>query len=402
MSDENSGSKGKLIIKKQSLAIILIFTLFAGALGGVFAHNLYVTKNEFKLIKTEDFEVMNGVYNKYAKLEMLYNYLNERYYKDIDQDDMMTAIYKGLFASPGDPYTTYLTPEEYEDLMVSATGDFCGVGVTISSVDNEIVVVSTMDGSPAQLAGIKTGDVIVAVDGVPYSGAEFGEAASAMRGEMNTRVTVSYRRDGVVTDCKLIRKKITTKSVYAEMLDDNIGYIRITSFELATADDFEKELHDMEVKGAAGIVIDLRNNGGGIVESGVKIADMLLPEGTIVYLEDKKGERVYENSDENCTSLPYVLLVNGGTASTSEILAAAVKDNKGGSIVGTNTFGKGIVQSIEKLSDDSGAMRITVQQYFSPDGNTIHEKGVQPDYEIELTEESDSDVQLEKAIELLK
>ncbi|MCI8631472.1 MAG: S41 family peptidase [Firmicutes bacterium] len=402
MSEDSNNGKGRLIIRKRSLILVLVLAIVAGAVCGAVSYNIYVTRNDFTLVKTEDFEIINGVYSKYAKLEMLYNYLNEKYYKEIDQEDMMTAIYKGLFASPGDPYTTYLTPEEYEDLMISATGDFCGVGVTISSVNNEIVVVSTMDGSPAQLAGIKTGDVIVSVDGVPYSGAEFGEAASAMRGQLNTRVTVSYRRDGVITDCKLIRKKITTKSVYAEMLEDNIGYIRITSFELATAEDFEKELRNMEVRGANGIVIDLRNNGGGIVESGVKIADMLLPEGTIVYLEDRKGERIYENSDAECTSVPYVLLVNGGTASTSEILAAAVKDNDGGKIVGTNTFGKGIVQSIEKLSDDSGALRITVQQYFSPDGNVIHEKGVAPDYEVELTEGSTTDVQLEKAIELLQ
>ncbi len=402
MSEDNGSSKGKIVIKKRSFVMILVLVLLAGALGGAFSYNAYVTKNDFTLIKTEDFETINGVYSKYAKLEMLYNYLNERYYKEIDQGDMMTSIYKGLFASPGDPYTSYLTLEEYEDLMVTATGDFYGIGVTMEVIDNEIVVVSTMDGSPAQLADIKTGDVIVSVDGVAYGGEKFSEAASAMRGELNTSVTVSYRRDGVVTDVKLIRKKITTQSVYSEMLEGNIGYIRITSFELATAEDFEKELRNMEVSGVSGLVIDLRNNGGGIVDSGVAIADMLLPEGTIVYLEDRKGERVYENSDADCTSVPYVLLVNGGTASTSEILAAAVKDNKGGIIVGTNTFGKGIVQSIEKLSDNSGALRITVQQYFSPDGNVIHEKGVQPDYEVILTEESETDVQLEKAIELLK
>ncbi len=399
MSEEN---KGKLIIKKRSLAIVLILTLFIGGIGGAFFFRAMVGSDQYAVVSVKDLEAMNKVYGKYAKLEMLYQHLDSHYYKELDQEEMMTGIYKGLFSSTGDPYTQYLTPEEYEARMATATGDFYGVGVTITSTGDEIVVVSTMEGSPAALAGITTGDIIISVDGVPCGGDDLDEAAAAMRGELNTKVTISYQRDDQIYESTLIRKKITAQSVYSEMLDDNIGYIRITSFELATAEDFEKELRAMEVRGVSGIVIDLRSNGGGIVESGLEIADLLLPEGTIVYLEDRNGERVYENSDADCTPLPYVLLIDGGTASTAEIVAAAIKDNKGGSLVGTKTFGKGIVQSSEKLTDNSGALQITIQQYFSPKGNTIHEVGVAPDYEVLFTENDTTDVQLEKALSLLK
>lgn len=398
---EQSGG-GQLLIRKQSLSILLILAILLGSAGGVFSYRTMIRKDGMTVVRTESYNEMQRICEKYEKLEMLYRHLDSKYYKELDPETMMIGIYKGLFESTGDPYTQYLTPEEYEKALESATGDFFGVGVSITAVDGKIVVMSTMEGSPAEQAGIQTGDCIVAVDGVSYNGAQLNEAASAMRGALNTKVTVSYQRGDQLLETTLVRKKITTQSVYSRLLSSDIGYIRITSFETATAADFEKELHRMEVNGVSGVVIDIRNNGGGIVDSGLAIADMLLPEGTMIYLEDRNGDRVYKNSDENCTSLSYVLLVNGGTASTSEILAAAVKDNHGGKLVGEQTFGKGIVQNLERLSDGSGALKITVQQYFSPNGNTIHEVGVAPDYEVSIPEGAAEDVQLEKAVELLK
>lgn len=395
--------KKKIMMKKRLLACIIVLSFLLGVAGGVTASYFAVTSGgEYVSVEKDTFNHLMTVYEKYGKLDLLYNSLKANYYQEVSDEDLMNGIYKGLFESTGDPYTMYLTSEEYENLINQSTGEFYGIGITFTATEEgDLIIISTIEGSPAERAGLKTGDIIVAVDGVRYTASELDEAGNAMRGELNTKVTVTYRRGDEEHDITIIRKKITTQSVYSEVLDDNIGYIRITTFDLSTGDDFEKELRSMEVKGVNGLIIDLRNNGGGIVDSGTKIADLLLPEGTIIYLEDKAGERVYYNSDSSCTSLPYVLLVNGGTASTSEILAVAVKENGGGKLVGTQTFGKGIVQSVNALTDGTG-MRTTVQQYFSPKGNVIQGKGVTPDYIVELPLDSNADLQLEKAIELIK
>ena len=399
-----SSGKKKIAMKKSRFVLIIILVfLFGMSAGNKLTNAILTSGGEYVAVPQDSYETLEHMYTKYQKLEQLYSLLDQSYYLEISDEDMMNGIYKGLFESAGDPYTAYLTPEEYESLTAQTTGDFYGIGVTMTISENdEIIIVSTIEGSPAENAGLKTDDIILEVDGVPYRGSELDTAASKLRGELNTRVKVKYRSGDEEKEVTITRKKITTQSVYSEMLDDNIGYIRITQFELATGDDFEKELRSMEMKGVSGVVIDLRSNGGGIVDAGIKVADALLPEATIVYLEDKAGERVYYNSDATCTSVPYVVLVNEGTASTSEIVAAAIKDNEGGKIVGTQTFGKGIVQLLTGLMDGTGATRITVQQYFSPDGNVIHEKGVEPDYVVDLTMEDTEDVQLMRAIELLK
>ena len=191
------------------------------------------------------------------------------------------------------------------------------------------------------------------------------------------------------------------QSVRSEVLEGNIGYIRISSFEEKTAEDFKQHLRDLELKGVKGLVLDLRDNGGGLVEVSVEIADMLLGEGVVTYTEDREGNKNYYKSNTGATNLPYVVLVNGGTASASEIITAAIQDNEGGKIIGTTTYGKGIIQSIEKLSNGD-AVKLTIMQYFSPKGNIIHKVGIKPDVEVEALAEDTTDKQLEKAIELLQ
>ena len=394
--------KRKFAIRKSTLIIVLILMFVIGTGSGILISNAMLEGGDYHLVYKEDFKVLDYMYDKYLKAEQLTDLLKEKYYKEISDEDIMEGIYKGIFESTGDPYTTYLSNQEFEDLLATSTGDFYGVGVTMMvNDDNQIEVVNLSEGAPAQRGGIEVGDIITGVDGVEYDGDTFDKAASEMRGELNTEVTITYQRNGESYDVTLVRKKITVPSVYSEMLDDNIGYIQITAFELATDEDFEKELRNFEMQGVDGVVIDLRNNLGGIVESGVAIADMLLPEGTIAYLEDNKGERTYYNSDANCTSLPYVVLVNGASASTSEIVTAAMKDH-GVDIVGTTTYGKGVVQSVEQLADESGGIRVTIMQYYSPKGNVIHDVGITPTHIVELTEEDTTDTQLEKAVSLLK
>ncbi|MBE6030088.1 MAG: S41 family peptidase [Clostridiales bacterium] len=399
---EKNGKK-KIVIKKSRFIILIVLMFVMGTSFGNHVAGIVGSVNDEKaVISRAEYDALMSVYDRFGKLDYLYDYLKETYYKDLNDADMMDGIYKGLYESAGDPYTNYLTAEEYENLMVDTTGEFYGIGITFTATeDDRLVIISTMDGSPAANAGLRTGDYIVSVDGVMYGADEMNDAASAMRGELNTKVDIVYSRDGEEHEVTITRKKITVESVETEILDDNIGYIRISTFDVNTGDDFEKELRKLEMQGVSGLIIDLRNNGGGIVSSGTHIADLLLPEGTIIYTETKAGERTYYNSEPSATSLPYVLLVNEGTASTSEILSVAVKENEGGKLVGTNTFGKGIVQISVPLTDGS-ATTVTIEQYYSPDGNEIHGIGVQPDYVVELPADAETDLQLEKAIELLK
>ena len=376
---------------------VIVGFVVAGVIGTVF-----LITNDSVILSNKQYENLKYMTDKYSKTEQLYNTIQENYYKTVEDEPLLEGMYKGLFYGLKDPYSEYLTSREYQDLMVNTMGEFEGIGVTITGDSNgNIVIVSTIEGTPADQAGLKTGDVITMVDNEPYSGAELSKAASAMRGEKGTKVTITYWRGGVTTDVILTRAKIIDQSVYSKILSEDVGYIRITQFEKNTDKDFEAVLKELEGANVKGIIIDIRNNGGGLIDSGIEIADMLLGEGTITYLENNQKERTYYNSNDSTTSIPYILLINEGTASTSEILAAAVQDNGGGIVLGTKSFGKGVVQSVEMLPDGD-AIKLTVMQYYSPKGNTIHGKGVIPEIVVENIEETVKDEPLEKAIELLQ
>lgn len=385
------------IKKRDFIIIIIIVTLISGMI--TYTGITFIPGK--KIISEEAYNSYETIMHRYAKLESLYQTLDEYYYQKLDQDDLIEGMCYGLFEGTGDPYTNYMSKEQYENFNIKTTGKLEGIGVNLGvSTEGYIIVISTIKGSPAEEAGVKSGDLILSVDNVEYKGSQIDMAIANMRGTAGSKVDVAFLRDGKKIEFNLVRAKIKLPSVFAETLDDNIGYIYISSFESETDEDFKKELHGFEVKGVKGLIIDLRNNGGGIVESGTEIADLLLDEGVLAYTEGKSEERLYMNTTEGKTNLPYVLLINGGTASTSEILAAGIKDNKGGKIVGTTSFGKGVIQSMAQLKDGD-AVKITVAQYFSPKGKVIQEVGVKPDYIVELSENSKVDSQLNKAIELL-
>lgn len=387
-------------LKKKNLIIMI---LIAALIGGCIGFSVMSVKNGgVVLISKPDYEYYNLLAGRFGKVSSLYDVLDKYYYTELDDEKLVQGMCYGLFYGTGDPYTSYMSKEEYEDLMITATGQLEGIGVTMSvTKDNKIIIISTVKDSPAEKAGLQSGDFILAVDGVEYEGSELDSATAKMRGEPGTKVEIEYEHEGAREKVVLTRAKITMQSVYAEMLGDNIGYIYISSFENQTDEDFAKELRAFEVKGAEGVIIDLRNNGGGIVESGVNVADRLLGEGVLAYTEGKSQEKTYINTKAGKTNLPYVLLINEGTASTAEIVSAGVKDNNGGKIVGVTSFGKGIIQQTAQLKDGD-AIKVTVAQYFSPNGTVIQGKGVKPDFEVEIPENSRVDTQLKKAIEVLK
>lgn len=389
-------------IKKRKLAGLLILFFLLGVLAGGGGFLLFENSQGGSVrIPVSEYSALQTMGKEYQDIEKLKAKVMELSLFPVTEDQLMTGMKRGLLSGVGDPYTNYLTKEDYESLMIMTTGQLQGIGVTVTSNNNFVEIVSTVKESPAHKAGLKSGDLIIKVDGTEYDGSQLQEAATALRGETGTKVLVTYLRDEKVREVEIIRAEIELESVTSKMLDDQIGYIDIKSFESNTGSDFEKELRGLEMKGAKGLIIDLRDNGGGIVESGVEIADLLLDEGIVAYTEDYKKDRTYYKSVHGKTKLPYVILVNQGTASTSEILVAGVKYHKGGPVVGEKTYGKGVIQTVLGVTPED-YMRITIMEYFSPDGNAIHKQGIQPDYTVELSEGDLKDYQLDKGLELLK
>ncbi len=368
-------------IKKSSFTIIVICAIIGGIAIGTIGPGLFGTLNiGWVSVEKSEYESLKEIEERYTKAEYLLTQTKEKYYKDVDEKDLESYMYKGIFEGLGDPYSSYLTKEEMEQWTMSLTGEYDGIGVTISAnKKGEIEVVSVEDGSPAKKAGIRTGDVISAIDGESYDNID--EAASAIRGEAGTKVRLRIVRGNEKMNISVTRAHIKEKSVSSKIIEKDIGYIRVSTFNESTAEDFERALKRMENKDVKGLIIDMRGNGGGLVEEGRDIADMLQGKGVIAYTEDGQGERTYMRSDGERTKLTYVLLVNGSSASTTEIVAASVKDNEEGILVGTKTYGKGVIQETETLPDGS-AFILTTMQYFSPDGHTIHEKGVVPDHTV--------------------
>lgn len=388
-------------IKKSRFILLLIAAAVAGA--AVFfgvSRALSGAGYGTATISASEYRQMKEMSERYEDLEQVYKRINKEYYQDVDPEKLIVGATKGMVNSLGDKYSSYMTKAEYDQWYSTVTGEYEGIGVTfVMEKKGQGSVVLVSEGSPAEKAGIKAGDVITKVNGKTFSDAD--KMSAEIRGDIGTEVKVTYVRDKKEKTVTIIRDKIVNKSVSSQVLAGDLGYIKIASFESSTYEDFRAALDSMEKKKVKGFIIDLRDNGGGLVETAVDTADDLLGKGNITYLQDRAGKKEYIDSDSRKTDLPYVILVNGNTASASEIVTAAVQDNKGGKIVGTKTFGKGIVQSTDTLEDGS-ALEITVLQYFSPDGHAIHKKGIKPDYVVKDDPKTDEDEQLEKAKGLLE
>ncbi len=339
-----------------------------------------------------------------AKLEELNQYIDQYYLFDYEEENLENGIYKGMMAGLGDLYTGYYTPEEYASFMETSNGSYSGIGAMLSQDYNTgiITVVRAFEGSPAAEAGMQTDDILYKVKGEEVTGKDLSLVVTDLKGEEGTDVELSILRGTDVMDLTITRRNIEVPTVESRMVEGEIGYIAITEFDDVTDEQFFAALDALEAQGMKKLIIDLRDNGGGLVDVTCAILDRLLPEGLIVYTEDKYGNRQEEKSDaENYFGGEMAVLVNGNSASASEIFAGAIKDYGVGTLIGTQTFGKGIVQSLFPLSDGS-AIKITVSRYYTPEGNNIHEVGIEPDIVLEPAEDSEDDVQLLKAIEVLR
>lgn len=345
------------------------------------------------------------------KIDGIADIIDKRFLYDFDKNKMSDAMYAAVLNSLGDPYSVYYTADQYKSLQQSSEGKYCGIGVVVQqNPDTGIVTaVNPYTDSPGYKAGIRKGDIIYKVDGTDITGMDLSAAVLLIKGDEGTKVKITLVRDNKTIDVEVTREEISVQTVSHEMLDNNIGYIKIDEFDAVTVDQFADAMSDLKDKGMKGLVIDLRDNPGGLLNSVKEMLDTILPEGLIVYTEDKDGNRQeYKSDADTILDVPMSVLVNGNSASASEIFAGAVKDYGVGTLVGTTTFGKGIVQSIIPFIDGS-AMKITVEDYYTPKGNNIHKKGIKPDVEIELNDDvkslstvpHDKDNQLQKALEIL-
>ncbi len=346
-----------------------------------------------------------------SKLETLIYILNNYYYKDIDKQAMVDGIYAGLVESLDDPYSAYYTEEEYKDLMQTLTGNYAGIGALLQKdiKSGEVTITKVYANTPAEKVGLVAGDSIVSADGNLAVDEDLDEFVQHIRGEEGTDVKLVIFRDGKEVELTCTRASIATPTVEHQMLEGNVGYIAVSQFTEHTYDDFVEAYKDLENQGMKSVIFDMRNNGGGLVDSVVDMLDYLLPEGTVVYTMDKEGNREdYTSKGSSYKSIPMTVLVNENTASAAEIFTGAIRDFKYGTIIGTNTFGKGIVQSTIPLSDGS-AVKLTTQTYYTPSGECIHGKGIAPDIELEYEfqggPEDKYDVtldnQIQKALEVL-
>ena len=343
-----------------------------------------------------------------TKLENLKDRLDSSFLFDIDEKNMEDGIYKGFVSSLEDPYTVYYTEEEYEALLESSSGQYKGIGVQISQ-DTEtmlITVIRVFKGSGAEEAGIQEGDILYKVNGEDISAEDINNVVAEIRGDEGTFVEIQVYRDSIkdYVTMNVERRNVSMDTVEWRMLEEGIGYLQITEFDEVTYDQFSDALSDLKAQGMKGLVLDLRNNPGGLVDSVCDVADELLDEGTILSTKDKNGEGfTYTSEDGMSFDGPITVLVNGNSASAAEVLTGALKDYDRGTVVGTTTFGKGIVQSIVPLGDGT-ALKVTVSNYYTPSGTCIHKVGIEPDVEVEAEKSTDGegDNQLEKAVEVLK
>lgn len=348
------------------------------------------------------------------KLDTMQGLIDEYYIDKVEGDTLADGLYQGLMFSLGDPYAAYYTKEDFASLMEATDGVYYGIGATVSqdAKTGTITIVKPFAGSPAYKAGLLPGDVIYKVDGKDVAGIDLTEVVSNMKGKEGTKVVITVLREGEANpiDFTVERRKVDVPTIESQMLSGKIGYIAISEFDKITSKQFIKALDSLESKGEKGLIIDLRNNGGGLYDTAVEMLDRMLPKGLLVYQEDKDGNKQesYAKKDDEFNK-PLVILVNENTASASEIFAGAIQDYEKGKVVGSTTFGKGIVQSVIPLYDES-AVKLTVAKYFTPKGRDIHGIGIEPDVKVELKEElrqkpvieMEEDNQLQKAISVVE
>lgn len=395
--------------KVKSLRIKYIIIAIIIAIIAAVASSEYTTyqvKNRLLMGKEESSEEAKENINAISKTLKRFrqDYIDPNFLGEINEEKVLDETIKGYVRGLDDEYTEYMTAEEWEDFQASALGNYVGIGVYMSLDKNgNVVIVAPIKDSPAERAGLETGDIIVSVDDENVIGMSADEVSSRIKGEEGTKVKVTIFRKDEYKDFELERAAIKAYRVTSKILENNIGYISLETFDDGCAEEFKDEYLKLKKSGAKKIIIDLRNNTGGIVTEALDILDMIIPKGNIELITiDSKGEKDYTYAEEEpIIDCPIVVLANQYSASASEIMIGALKDNKKATIVGTTTYGKGVIQNVYTFKDGS-ALKITAAEYYTPGETKINKIGIEPDYNVELDLEKEEDTQLNKAIEILK
>lgn len=390
--------------KKVSLGAAICFMAIAAAV--TFTITMYFSLNIFNS-KIANVTERDDFYDKIAEIDTI---VRNNFLEDIDEEQLLDSVADGYMAGLNDPYTRYMNQEEYKAYQMDNAGQLVGIGVTVQMDESGYILVNSVEGgSPAENAGILAGDLIVKVDDMDVLTAGYAEAVNAVRGEEGTTVLLTVRRNNEDIQLEAVRKLLTSTTITYRMIGED-GYIKISKFDATTASDFKNAVADLKAQGATGLIFDVRNNPGGLLDSVAEVLDFLLPEGPIVSATNKKGEtRVLYESDANSVDLPMIVLCNGETASAGELFSAALRDYKKAELVGVTTYGKGIMQTAYNLADGS-ALSLTTDYYNPPSGINFHGVGLKPDYEVKLTTDQElnlanldeyTDPQLQKALTVL-
>ncbi|MHC1786592.1 MAG: S41 family peptidase [Christensenellales bacterium] len=369
---------------KKRLSLLLALLLISGALLSL-AQATKASANDTVTISRAEYERLQ----QYEKLDEVRQYIDAYYYQTPDAGALMDGAIQGLLAGTGDAYTFYYPQEAWKTLWEEDSGKYAGIGVQMlgNYDDPAVTIIRVFKGTPAEAAGLRKGDVFFKVEDLEVTNATMQDAVNLMRGVPGEQVHVEVVRDGAVLPFDIIKAEITVNRVESAMLDSQVGYIALFEFAGQSYDDFKKAYDDLKAEGMQTLVIDLRDNGGGWVEDGIKLADLFLDRQLLFYTEDRAGNQEKTYTTQGKEDLPLVLLVNENSASTTEIVSAAMKDYGRARLVGTKTFGKGIIQNVVGLSDGVTGIQFTVAQYFSPLGKQVQKEGVLPDVEALMPED---------------
>lgn len=397
--EENNKSKVYKIIM-----LIIMTALVTFMITSIGMYNFYTKTSKGKQEIIQKIEIPNSLEALDVKIQGINEYLDDYYIGEIDKEKMIESAVKGYVEGLQDAYTEYLTKDEYDELLVSVKGDYVGIGIYMTmDSNNNIVVLMPIEGSPAEKEGLETGDIILSINGESCSEMDLNIASTKIKGEENTTVDLEIQRGTDILNKTIERKTVEIADSRAEVLENNIGYIELTVFDEGCAENIERYLRDFQNKGIKSVILDLRNNTGGIVSEAIELSELFVGKGNVIMRSyDKKNqETVITSSKEKMGDFELVILVNEYSASATEIVSAALQDNKAATIVGTTTFGKGVMQEILPIFNKTAALKITIEEFKTPNGNKINKVGITPDVEVELDSTSNADTQLQKAIELL-
>ena len=413
-------SKGEINPRKggkRSLKLILVIVLLLASYGATLylGNTLAINGIIFKGVPKKAIADLSSVgdTSKYKYLFTLRDIIYSKYDGEIDDQKLLEGAMKGMASAVNDPYTVYMSQEEFNTFMESSQGSFYGIGAQLGVRDNKVTIIAPIEGSPAEEAGLKAGDVILKVDDYEVVDLNTEAVVSRVRGEEGQSVKLTIQRDGGEPfEVNIVRAEIKNESVKGEMLDDSTAYVQITTFsDEEVSQKFTDEINELKAQGMKKLILDLRGNPGGYLDQCVEIASHFIKEGEIVtYTIDKYDQKVVSNSKGgDLLGIPLVVLVDGGSASASEVVTGALRDHKAATIIGTNTFGKGIVQQLISLPDNEGGLKVTTSKYYTPDGENIHGTGIAPDINVEIPKEvleleysRSIDPQFQKALEVIK